>query len=365
MGPYRATSARTLVGSINAGLYPYVNQDTRSDWETFSMKNMGWINRSHAFEEDFYRKHGLSHSGYQSQDQQHDHDHDHDGRRLEHDQDLPPSPNVSWTGTDGASPQLFRYGRREGEGYLVVEDSPGPYYPRWHLSPIREYTETYINYNANDACLGHAYTSALESVRETQSTVFGGVWNVDDEGYILEDDDYDTRTVPAAAVLYPIFDTVIGGENRTVVAVLEFDLEFGPYFQRILPPSSNSVLCVVSNPCGQTFSYEVNGESVAYRGPFGASENEDVIRQDLVRTALLTDFDLKATRGGAYYSGVPINEEHCPWTLSIYPTNDLEAECVTNAPLYYALAVAGVFLLACFGFVILQVARRQHFGSGN
>lgn len=321
------------------------------------MNNMGWINASHTFAEDFQRKHDQSHNGYQQEGE----DDDLEERRLE--VDFLPSPNVSWTGTDGASPQLFRYGRREGEGYLVVEDSPGPYYPMWHLSPVRDNTESYINYNCNDPYLGQAYTDGLESVRDTQSAVFGGVWNVDEGGYILEDDDYDTRAVPAAGVIYPIFDTIIG-ENRSVVGVLEFDLEFGPYLRDTLPPNTNHILCVVSNPCGQTFSYDVNGEAVAYRGPFGASGNDDVVREDMVRTTLLTDFEVHSA-GTEYYSGAPVNEEHCPWTLSIYPTSDFEAEYVTDAPLYYSLAVAGTFLLACFGFIAMGEVRRQRCGDGK
>lgn len=335
-----------MVGSVYAGLYPYVTNETRAEWEAFSMKNMGWVNQSRVFQSNFRSIHKGS-------DQENTDDVFPTRRLGDKDYDglyyRSPSPNVSWTGTDGASPKLFRYGREEGEGYLVVEDSAGPYFPMWHLSPVRDSTESYINYNSNDPYLGEAYTTGLETVRRTHTAVFGGVWNVDDDGYILEDDDYDTRTVPAAAVIYPIFDKLIS-DNRTVVGVLEFDLEFGPYFRAVLPPDSKHIVCVVSNTCGQTFSYAIDGASVVYRGAYPVSENDDVVRRDLVRTALFTDFDVQREEA-VFYSGVPVNDEHCPWTLSIYPTSEFEAQYVTYSSLYFALALSVSFLLSCLGLL--------------
>ena len=125
-----------------------------------------------------------------------------------------------------------------------------------------------------------------------------------------------------------------------------------------MPRKSHGILCVVSNPCGQTFSYVINGASATYRGPFDSSENGDLVREDMVMSTLLTSFDTDSV-GAAFYSGAPVNKEHCPWTLSIYPTREFEAEFVTDAPLYYALVVGSVFLLACFGFVVMRVAKRQ------
>ena len=97
---------------------------------------------------------------------------------------------------------------------------------------------------------------------------------------------------------------------------------------------------------------------IPYRGPFDANQNGDLVREDMFMRALFTSFSTHSVRN-AFYSGAPVNKEHCPWTLSIYPTREFEAEFVTDAPLYYALVVGSVFLLACFGFVVMRVAKRQ------
>ena len=55
--------------------------------------------------------------------------------------------------------------------------------------------------------------------------------------------------VPAAAVFFPVFDKIQG--DKEVVGIIELDFEFGPLMSSVLPPFSNSLICVVSNPCNQ------------------------------------------------------------------------------------------------------------------
>lgn len=53
----RATAAMALLGSKHVLLYPYVTQETRSEWEEYSMNHMEWINASRAFQQEFRTSH--------------------------------------------------------------------------------------------------------------------------------------------------------------------------------------------------------------------------------------------------------------------------------------------------------------------
>jgi len=208
--------------------------------------------------------------------------------------------------------------------------------------------------------------AAFESFRTIKSVVFGGVWNVGEDGTILENaNDYDIRTEPAAGVIYPVFDHIVGAtgagdggsgtSTNNVVAVLEFDIEFGGYFSDILPndDDSNGILCVVSNPCRQSFTYLIDGASATYLG--AADHFSDLCDQedDLVLNALLTDFP---TTG---YNGAPVNKEYCPWTLSVYPGEEFKAVYLTNAPLSYACGISGVVLFTCLVLALTRVVGRD------
>jgi len=176
--------------------------------------------------------------------------------------------------------------------------------------------------------------------------VFAGVWNVDEEGYINEDDDYDMRTVPAGTLFYPVFDK-LSGDDKEVVAVMDLDVEFSKLFQSVLPEDSFPLVCVMENMCNQVFTFEVSGERAVYLGP---EDLHDPKFDNLMVQTLLTDFDVDSK--GVVYNGAPINTEFCPWVLKIYATQALEEEFISSKPLYYMLGLFGIFFLTSSVFVM-------------
>ena len=222
-------------------------------------------------------------------------------------------------------------------------------WPIWHMSPAKKkIVFANINNNLLDPYYPSSYTDGLPLVQSTGEAVFGGVWNVDEEGYIDEDDDFDDRTVPAAALLYPIFDKITSseGDPKNVVGVFDLDFEFGPFLSHALPPNSKSITCVVSN-CDQQFTYEVTGKEAVY---LGAEDLHDTAYNDFMLSTLMTDFD--KSPGGTVYNGAPVSKEFCPWKLTVYATKDLQDEFVTSNPVYYMLAVLGVFIFTCMTFIM-------------
>ncbi|CAB9513649.1 Receptor-type guanylate cyclase gcy [Seminavis robusta] len=360
-----ATAARTMAGSDYLGLVSYVTNETRKDWEYYTTQNTAWINESYAYQEDFKKTHNRTVGSRAPARALRDMD-DWAERWLVEEYpevaadataaaDEPPSyRNVTFDGPGGISTEIFRYGSDEEGVLVVVDDSPGPYYPTWQTSPAREFANYEVNYNTADPAYNPAYSAAASVVRITHTAIFGGVWNVDDTGYINENDDYDYRTVPVAALMYPVFDTILGGLDRNVVAVFDTDVEFGALFTSVLPSESNKLMCVVRNTCGQVFSYEVEGGGATY---LGADDMHDTDSEHFLVETLLADFDQAA----GIYNGAPINKDFCPWVLSVYGTQELHDAHINNQPIYFMCAVLGIFLftLLCFLLYDCLVERRQ------
>lgn len=353
----RATAARAIIKSDYVGWMPYVTDENKKEWEAYTAQNTYWLNESFAYQEDFKSVHNrtvgvraparalrtmsqeegdyLSRWLLEESEAQED---------LDADDDAPEVRNATFDGPDGIPLEIYRYGSDE-EGYLFVfDDTPGPYYPMWQVSPTREYSAIDVNFNLADEFYSGAFSAAPEVVRKTQTAIFGGVWNVDDTGYIDENDDYDFRSVPAAALIYPIFDKLSG--DKEVVAIFELDYEFGPLFTSVLPSNSNRLVCVVRNTCNQVFTFEVTGETATYMGP---EDLHDENFDHMMVSALLTDFQ-KTT--STIYNGPPINEDFCPWVLEVYGTQDMHDAHITSQPVYYMCAALGIFLFTCLTFCV-------------
>ena len=363
-----ATAARFVVGgAVTLGVYPYVTNETRKEWEAYTTTHTAWLNESYLYQQEFneffgrtisdkaplYPLDSMGTTGTPSSD---------------NDNTTTATAALSATGTrisvfdgpDGITPEIYRYGTEEEDALFVVDDSPGPYYVMWQVSPARASAAIDVNYNYNDPFYAGGYADAFDVVRETRSAIFAQAWNVDDAGYIDENDDFDVRVVPVAAMLYPVFDTIGNFDNRSVVAVIDLDVEFGPLFSSVLPSGSSPLFCVIRNPCGdQEFSYTVTGDKAFY---LGAEDMHDGTYDDMVVETLLTDFyqstqimegdsDSNAN-GNADYNGAEVNKDYCPWTLEVYPTKVMEEAYLTDKPIYYMLAILGTFLFTSTIFIL-------------
>lgn len=56
----RATAARAICKSDSIGLYPYVTNENRKNWEKYTtqMENLAWMNESFAYQVEFKEEHG-------------------------------------------------------------------------------------------------------------------------------------------------------------------------------------------------------------------------------------------------------------------------------------------------------------------
>ena len=129
----QATAARSILDSPYLAIYPLVTKELRKPYEEFTQEvdNINWVNESFAYQEDFFRTHQRSITVTRQ------------SRRLATQFDIyfdgdevtiasqPISNNVTFDGTYGSNPHIFRAGvpgnpEDDGDWVNEDEDAPGP-----------------------------------------------------------------------------------------------------------------------------------------------------------------------------------------------------------------------------------------------
>jgi class 3 adenylate cyclase len=169
---------------------------------------------------------------------------------------------------------------------------------------------------------------------------------------------------PVSDIFYPIMDNAhvrIGlmsdgyePDERKVMAIFSLTVYWRDTIKDILPRGSNGLRVVFENPCNPTFTYEINGPSVLF---LGAGDIHDAKYDHMAVNARLVDLNVDEST----YSGLPLNEEFCPFNITLYPTNEREDANTTNTPLYFALVVFLIFVVTAATFIAYDytVERRQ------
>jgi hypothetical protein len=85
----------------------------------------------------------------------------------------------------------------------------------------------------------------------------------------------------------------------------------------ILPRGSNGIIVVFENICNQTFSYQMIGLDVSYLGPIDAHDSKYDYLEESSSLVDLKDFNSGKIRA---YTGLPLTEDVCPYTLRLYPS---------------------------------------------
>jgi hypothetical protein len=157
--------------------------------------------------------------------------------------------------------------------------------------------------------------------------------------------------IPASTLWYPIFDEFDG--NRTVVALLGLAMRWDSVFLSSMPTNANGIMCVVSNPCGQVFTYKLEGPSAYFLG------FEDLHDSQYDGYVVSTE----TNSSGTSFTGIPLNEEYCRWRLDVYPSYQMKISFYDSEPAIYAGAVAAIFIFTALLLILYDwlVERRQKY----
>lgn len=103
---------------------------------------------------------------------------------------------------------------------------------------------------------------------------------------------------------------------------------------------------VMENTCGQSFSYFLNGSKAEWVTPMvpHAQPLKSVVIGTTVREAFLNSKTEP-------YTGVPLTDSNCEYSLEVYPTESLRRTYYSTDPLAFSGIVAAIFVFA--GAVLL------------
>jgi len=322
-------ATQSLTDAYGVQLFPIVTNETRKQWEAYSVENRNWLNDSYATQRYVY----------DGKDQS----------QLEANETA--QPDFDWFGhlwgpefyndknpdfSQGIANQIFGT-RFNEEKHPIVDPNPGPYFPHWQTAPASWYYQTTVNSNYGNFA---DFLNQTKIVIGTETAAFGMAWeDGNTPGYI-------------STMMYPIFDSFYA-PNRSVAAFLGMDLFWQAFIEHILPPSAEGIYVVIRNapPCDQEFTFELAGDTATY---IGDGDHHVPIKFDDLEVAFLFGSELMEPVTEPTYTGRPLYHDFCPYTFRLYPSQQMEDRFRTNDPILYSAAAFFTFFLTVVAFFIFD-----------
>ena len=142
----------------------------------------------------------------------------------------------------------------------------------------------------------------------------------------------------------------VGGTLVTLLYWLRF-------FSNILPYSAVGLIGVLGNSCNQSFTFRVDGATATYVGDNDLHDPQyDYLKEEVSFLSMLT-----SSSDNKDYLGFPVDDTGCKYTLSLYPSNDLQNKYVSKTPMIASIVIFLAFLVTSSLFALYDrlVQRRQ------
>jgi class 3 adenylate cyclase len=323
----RGTAAIQLAEVMSVIMVPLVTDETRSEWESYSVENQGWF-------ED----------GLEVQEQQQSHQ---TSRRQ-----MLQNVNVN-----NAIPEAIY---REEGSRATIETGPGPYLPQWQIAPVVP-----VPYLVNFNLLSRTgYKDSLNALLEAQSAIVGRSFDFSDPNdeetvgrrdvfnlflaKYQEEGQYDED--PIADIHVPLYDD-FNKRSRKLVGLLTCVIYWRTYFVNLLSENADGIVVVLENNCNQKYTYEIRGANASYVGPGDLHD----AKYDRLEVVTEESAFLQVDEAARNWEG------NCLYSIRVYPSKELEEYYNTNDPLTYATVMALVFVVTSVVFLLYDclVERRQ------
>jgi hypothetical protein len=265
---------------------------------------------------------------------------------------------------DGVANSIFRY---DLVGNPMYQESKGPYYPIWQMSPMLPEHVEFVNFDITSsppfsvglqdgillskrqAVISQAYRIGRDETETSQERDFVNalyqsradlVREEAEKGQPGGDDSYWTyQGEPLSNLFYPILDA----DQQTVVAFLAAHIDWRTYLSNI-PQLMEGLVCVLDNECDdQQFTFAIHEDGMAHyigEGDLHDSQFDGLV--ETLRVGSLVDAGLAGL--------IPsLDDPHCPHSLHIYPSAALQSEFYSRTPMGLLLLILLLFLV----FVLL------------
>ena len=304
------------LGGIMAAVFaPIVEAEEVAEWESYSVANQGWIEKSATLK--------VNHPGHLNPMHGTIQDHE-DNRRLE-------------DASNNITPYIWKW---ENGTKTRQTSRPGqPIAPLWQISPA---DASVVNVDLfSDERLSSLYSTMLEKDYSilSQAYVIGDLFD-----FLFDPEEKDLKSDPHAFIMEPVYDSF--DTDPEIVGILVAVTSWQNLFDRLIPEGTNGIVCVVTDTCGNDITFELEGPRAVYLGPTDAHD---------------PSFD----QYGEHFD-VEVNEFDdvdglCTHTLHIYPSKTNREAYNTNEPKIYTSVVAMAFVVTAILLFVYDklVTRRQ------
>jgi class 3 adenylate cyclase len=330
-------TARQQMKAETVGLIPVVTGSNRESWEAYAIQNQGWIDDARSWEmakEEILSSTSRSRTlkGVHSE-MRLDQSSSTDRKSSLVERELSKNGNEESEEVDfstGIANKIFTY---SDTGESIVDQGFGPFAPIWMTSPAPP-KESSINFNL----LSHPlFWDAIESVIGSELAVLGKVLNFGETHKKVSGPASTLAEDPISAFYYPVFDE--NSDNGSLVGILASEIVWTHFFENLLPNDINGVICVIENSCRQIFTYRIDGAQATF---LGSGDLHDSAFDYLVES-----------RGVSYlvdlpenFAALPLDFEHCPFDIHVYPSADLHREYLSLEPALFAFSTIVLLSLA-------------------
>jgi len=256
----------------------------------------------------------------------------------------------------------------------------GPYLPLWQQTPVIPIYPLY-NWDLSTAAFRDPWYAVVEThlVTITEPYMIAWPWDTEKQEenfseaewlvYLLEPGEEPLE--PISDIYYPVIvealDNVhhreedLSSENYSTApqsnklgAVLALTIYWRDALRDLLPMGSAGVVVAFENACDvPSFTYEIAGPVPRYlgTGKYNSTFEND---NELSRVLNLMDvwqFGIKETA----YTGIPINEDVCPFLLRVYPTESSREQFIDgdDKTVYIVLALVLSVAVVTIAFTLL------------
>lgn len=182
------------------------------------------------------------------------------------------------------------------------------------------------------------------------------------KGYISPDED---PTDPIFVIYYPMLRRDLytvqvdpDDDENELVGIFVLTGFWRHLIEDILPPGSNGISVVISNDCGQSFTYTLHGPNVTFKG--GGDLHQTKYNDD-VWQSLLTELQDYAIQGRRY-SGVELSKDFCHYSIRLYPSDEMLDDYTSSDPVVFSITAVAIFLFTSIIFLVYDnlTRARQH-----
>jgi hypothetical protein len=256
----RGSTTRSRASALTIDFAPIVDLEERETWEAYSLDNLDWVEQGKAYDKS--RAVGLT-------------------RKLQ--------------GAEIAS-QIYTV----VDGEKVAAKKKSSYFPIWQHSPVIEGS---VNF---DVASTEASSELILEVIQSNEAILGPIVAEDDSALIT------------SHIYMPLYTELKTGIESDIAGVILLTFDWASCLQDSLLYEDVSVVAVLSNECGQTYSYRIDGAELSY---LGEGDMHDSDFTYLMSASPVYD-KARWDQSVAKYKGISLDES-CHYTLQVYPTQEM------------------------------------------